>query len=238
METPQKWKEDELIVVMDFYFDNYLSIPDKNSSQIIELSTFLRRMKKMLYGYVNKKYRTPSGVYMKLMNFHATNEKHSGKGLGNASSLDKEIFNKYKENPKELKKRASIIREIIENNNSPIISSDDDISSEEGKVIIRYHRYRERNRKIVERKKKKVQKQTGNLICECCNFNFGKTYGKHGEGFIECHHITPLSEIKGVEKTKLDDLTLLCSNCHRMIHHSRPWLTLEQLRKIILANQN
>jgi 5-methylcytosine-specific restriction protein A len=28
-------------------------------------------------------------------------------------------------------------------------------------------------------------------------------------------------------------LELVCSNCHRMIHRRRPWLTIEQLRSIL-----
>ena len=35
------------------------------------------------------------------------------------------------------------------------------------------------------------------------------------------------------EKTKLEDLVLLCSNCHRMVHRSKPWLSIEGLKRII-----
>lgn len=39
-----------------------------------------------------------------------------------------------------------------------------------------------------------------------------------GKGYIECHHLIPLSNFQVIKETKLDDLALLCSNCHRMIH--------------------
>ena len=74
------------------------------------------------------------------------------------------------------------------------------------------------------------------LICDGCNFDFNKIYGSRGEGFIECHHKKPVSEIKKGEKTKLKDLIVLCSNCHRMIHRKKPWLTLSELKELIEKN--
>lgn len=55
--------------------------------------------------------------------------------------------------------------------------------------------------------------------CKICNFNFKEVYGDIGEGFIEVHHIVPISSIKN--NYKIDpkkDLIPLCSNCHRMVH--------------------
>jgi 5-methylcytosine-specific restriction protein A len=31
-------------------------------------------------------------------------------------------------------------------------------------------------------------------------------------------------------KTRLIDLALVCANCHRMLHRSRPWPTIAELR--------
>lgn len=53
---------------------------------------------------------------------------------------------------------------------------------------------------------------------EACGFEFEKTYGEIGKGYIECHHLIPLSNFKVNKETKLEGLALLCSNCHRMIH--------------------
>ncbi|MBF2046511.1 MAG: HNH endonuclease [Leptolyngbya sp. IPPAS B-1204] len=33
------------------------------------------------------------------------------------------------------------------------------------------------------------------LSCSVCNFNFGKTFGQLGEGFIHVHHLCPISKI-------------------------------------------
>ncbi|MDP6032209.1 MAG: HNH endonuclease [Alphaproteobacteria bacterium] len=42
-----------------------------------------------------------------------------------------------------------------------------------------------------------------------------------------------MSKLEVGERTKLSDLVLLCSNCHRMVHRKRPWLTVRELRELI-----
>ena len=69
-------------------------------------------------------------------------------------------------------------------------------------MLTRLHRYRERDRGIVERRKAKVLKEAGTLACEACGFDFRKVYGPRGDGFIECHHTQPVSALKPGEKTK------------------------------------
>jgi 5-methylcytosine-specific restriction protein A len=109
----------------------------------------------------------------------------------------------------------------------------DEEEAEEGRILNRVHRYRERDRDIVTRKKDVFLKQHGRLCCEACSFDFALRYGSAGDGFIECHHTRPASELKPGDKTKMSDLALLCSNCHRMGHRKRPWLSLDRLRDLI-----
>jgi len=57
-------------------------------------------------------------------------------------------------------------------------------------------------------------------VCFVCGFDFEKVYGERGKGFIEVHHLSPLSELGG-SKISIDpvqDMRPLCSNCHSMIH--------------------
>ena len=74
------------------------------------------------------------------------------------------------------------------------------------------------------------------LKCEVCGFDFKKVYGKLGAGYIEVHHKKPVSD--GERITDLDnDLVMLCSNCHRMIHRGRDhMITVEELKRIIDSN--
>ena len=70
------------------------------------------------------------------------------------------------------------------------------------------------------------------LKCEVCGFDFEKVYGQLGAGYIEVHHKKPVSD--GVRITDLNnDLVMLCSNCHRMIHRGRNhMITVEELKRI------
>ncbi len=36
-------------------------------------------------------------------------------------------------------------------------------------------------------------------------------------------------------QTSVDDITVLCANCHRMIHRRKPALSLTELKQIIEA---
>jgi len=103
----------------------------------------------------------------------------------------------------------------------------------EGKEKYVRHKTRERNPEIILQKKKEFILEHGKLFCEVCNFDFETIYGERGEGFIECHHNIPLHEEEKERITKTSDLTLLCSNCHRMIHRKKKWLTISELKKIL-----
>ena len=54
-----------------------------------------------------------------------------------------------------------------------------------------------------------------------------------GEGFIECHHVTPISQLRPDTVVTWKDLILVCSNCHRMIHRKTNLTTIEELRFLI-----
>ena len=74
--------------------------------------------------------------------------------------------------------------------------------------------------------------------CQACGFEFKEKYGEFGKDYIECHHENVLSERPENEweeevKTSLNAVKVLCSNCHRMIHHKRPALTFDQLLQLL-----
>jgi hypothetical protein len=57
--------------------------------------------------------------------------------------------------------------------------------------------------------------------------------GDRGIGFIECHHTKPVSMLDGESRTHIDDLAMVCSNCHRTIHRTRPWLSIGELKSLL-----
>lgn len=73
------------------------------------------------------------------------------------------------------------------------------------------------------------------VVCMGCGFSFESTYGAIGSGFIEVHHIKPISSLGGsasVDPTT--DLVVLCSNCHSIVHRKRPSpLSLDALRNLV-----
>lgn len=115
-----------------------------------------------------------------------------------------------------------------------LTQEDDEFS--EGKILLKKHLQRERNVKLIELSKKKFIEQNGHLYCEICKFDFAKTYGELGEKFIEAHHIKPVSQMVENEKTRIDDIVMVCSNCHSMIHRKKPWLSMPELKNILRKN--
>jgi hypothetical protein len=46
-----------------------------------------------------------------------------------------------------------------------------------------------------------------------------------------------LADLAAERLTRLSDLALLCSNCHRMVHRRRPWLRLGQLTSLLTTHR-
>lgn len=77
------------------------------------------------------------------------------------------------------------------------------------------------------------------LKCAVCLFDFGRTYGPHGEGFIHVHHLRPVSGLGGKKEVNpKSDMAVLCANCHSMVHRYKDkTLSLDQLKEIMLASR-
>lgn len=74
--------------------------------------------------------------------------------------------------------------------------------------------------------------------CNVCDFDFYITYGELGEGYIHVHHITPISEANSkYQVNPITDLIPLCPNCHSMVHKRKKPISPEELKQIILKNQ-
>lgn len=99
-----------------------------------------------------------------------------------------------------------------------VVIEDDESAFPEGAEKYRLHKARERDPGIILRAKAKRYKEMGKLECEICGTDFHLIYGDLGNGFIEAHHKIPVSQLDGAKSTKIDDLALVCSNCHRMLH--------------------
>lgn len=115
---------------------------------------------------------------------------------------------------------------------TPPVSRD---TFEEGRTLERRHKQKERSADLVRNAKLEFKNKHGRLYCEVCGFDFKEAYGKLGEGFIEAHHVMPVSELKESTLVRIDDLAMVCANCHRMIHRKRPWLSHTELKTILIG---
>ena len=108
----------------------------------------------------------------------------------------------------------------------------------EGKIVERTHKSRERNNQVISLAKEKFKNLHGRLFCQVCDFDFEKIYGQVGKEFIEGHHTVAVSDMAPDHKTKVEDIAMLCANCHRMVHKKRPWLTMKDLGKLLEIKKN
>jgi|GEM_PF-3323734 len=234
------WSRDELILALDLYMRHRAAPPAKDAPEIQELSDVLNNLGAVLGQRTSGTYRNENGVYMKLMNFRRLDPQYTAdgkKGLSRGNKDEAFVWSEFAGNPVRLAEVAQFIRaNVTKHANDSDLAGPEEPSieeAEEGRVATRVHRYRERDRRLVEKVKSQALKKHGRLFCVACNFDFSKQYGDAGAGIIDVHHTKPVHTMQPGEKTKVSDLVLLCSNCHRVVHSRRKWLTVEELRSAL-----
>lgn len=115
--------------------------------------------------------------------------------------------------------------------------TEDDEEFPEGKANLRSHLIRERNTRLIKSAKQQYFQKNPDMKCQICGFSFVEVYGEIGKQYLEGHHIKPVSELDDGCKTKIEDIILICANCHRMIHRKRPWLDINSIQKLIHKDQ-
>lgn len=238
------WSRDELILALDLYMRYRASLPGKDSQEVEELSKVLNQLGIVLRQRTETTYRNTNGVYMKLMNFRRLDPDYVAegkKGLIRGNQDEARVWDQFASDPLRLSKVARFIRLGISQLpfNEDLAGPDEPgiEEAEEGRLATRMHRYRERDRRLVDAAKAQAMKLYGRLACAACGFDFSKRYGVLGTNIIDVHHAKPVHTMMPGEKTNVADLVLLCSNCHRIIHSKRTWLSVEDV-KSALASSN
>jgi len=72
-------------------------------------------------------------------------------------------------------------------------------------------------------------------VCEVCGFD---AYAVYGEDYCKVHHLTPLADLEEESKTTLEDVAIVCANCHRIIRVDCPPLTIEEIRQRLQPGRN
>jgi 5-methylcytosine-specific restriction protein A len=235
------WTEDELVLAGSLVVKNGWRELRTRDVDVQELSELLRSLPvhepeaRALPGF-----RSPDSVSRKTTDFMTNHPLYSGKATrcGKPTLLMIEAFTKREA---EMLQAAEAIEEGIASGDlhrlpeQPDEVDEDGSTAIEGRLLVRRALARERDPKLRALKIKQARLNGSPLRCEVCAFDFARTYGDLGDGYIEVHHVTPL-HASGTRETKLADLACLCANCHRMCHRSRPgesWRTPAALREQI-----
>lgn len=73
-------------------------------------------------------------------------------------------------------------------------------------------------------------------ICQICYFDFERTYGELGRGFIHVHHRADLALADDErEVNPITDLIPVCPNCHAILHTETPAMDSDKLKARIEA---
>lgn len=227
------WTRDELILALDLYHSSPGARGNAKNAGVVELSELLQELPIHSPDLRPPNFRNANGVAMKLGNFLAYDPDYRGAGLLQGAQLEQDLWNEFAEDQAQLKQIALAIREnypIVKHAEMQILN---DEGVEEGGILLVLHKHYERDKSIICRKKKEVFEKNMALRCEVCDFDFARIYGDLGSQFCECHHTKPVATMKHGEKTKLSDLSIVCANCHRMLHRTRDVLSIETLKAIL-----
>lgn len=130
-------------------------------------------------------------------------------------------------------KPLNIKKTVIEPDN-------DDRLYNEGRERLKMHirLEKERNPYVIKDAKAAFLKRHGRLYCQICGFDFKEVYGDIGKNFAEGHHRKMIADMdKEGEAITIDDIAIVCSNCHAMLHRCDPPITVEELRDIVENNR-
>lgn len=217
------WSTDETLLVLDLLLRTWPTVPGASSREVGELSNVLRRLRIHGDKGKNEKFRNADGVYMKLQNLASLHPDRLGRFKGLRTSItDRAVWERYWARPevvralvKEIKLGVEVVAAVGSMDGQ---DTDDEMEAREGTVLTLVHRVRERHKGFRGRLLKRVEREHGSAKCEACSFSPAKR--KDGSRFasvLEAHHNVPLAAV-GSTQTKLSDLSLLCANCHRLVH--------------------
>ncbi|WP_079141833.1 HNH endonuclease [Streptomyces sp. LUP30] len=235
------WTEDELVLAGALVVKNAWRELRTSDPRVHELSDLLRSLPIHRSDVLAlPSFRSPDSVSRKTTDFMTNHQSYPGKATrcGKPTLV---MIDAFTEREAVMLQAAKTIEEGIGSGELHRIPPQPDevdetgVSAVEGRLLARWALSRERNSKLRAQKIARVRQDGGPLRCEVCDFDFARTYGDLGDGYIEVHHVTPL-HVSGNRETALDDLACVCANCHRMCHRTRPgesWRTPASLRELL-----
>lgn len=235
MARRQNWSTEEIYLATELLWANDKSLIDRKDSRVLALSKLLKGQRPQ---NTDPSFRSPSSVARKIQNIYDKLPEHTSRTKkSNGSRLEVEVVKAFLADEVQAYSRALAIskkfkRRAEENLEEELLQMEvSQLGLEGGKRLVAHYRI-ERDSKIREQKILQLRQSTEGVACEACGFSFEEKYGKRGHEFIEVHHTNFLSK-SGEIRTSISDLVGLCSNCHRMIHRTEPWLTPGELAELL-----
>ncbi|MGW7466828.1 HNH endonuclease [Streptomyces xantholiticus] len=232
------WTRDELLLACALVVEDGWQELREDGPRVADLSGLLRSLP-IHEGAAQSipKFRSIGSVSCKTADLPSNHPDYTGTRT-KGGRQDKEVITAFMARPAEMLDAAAALRQGIGTGELHMLPKDPDEVDDEGNVAIegrlltRWALHRECDRKLRTRKIAYAEKLGRPLQCEVCTFDFGRSYGVLGKGYIEVHHVLSL-HLSGPREAKLEDLALLCANCHHVCHKSRSgesWRTPAALR--------
>ncbi|MFD8568245.1 HNH endonuclease [Streptomyces sp. NPDC059639] len=233
------WSRDELLLACALVAQNDWHELRQGDTNVVDLSELLRSLPtNQGAAQADSRFRSPNSVSRKTTDIATAHPDYAGAPTRGGKPT-RDVVADFLEQPTEMLAAARAIRAGIDSGELHAIPPQPDEAGEageatarEGRLLARWALFRERDRGLRDRKIRQARQRGEALRCEVCTFDFQRTYGDLGNGYIEVHHRRPLY-VSGPTETGLDDLAFLCANCHRMCHKGfagKSWRTPDELR--------
>lgn len=227
------WTRDEIVLACALVYENDWRGLRAWQLPVRKLSALLRENAAGGHGIAEPAYRSVNSVQRKTFDLATRHPDYRGKPTKGGRG-DREVLKQFLADPERMLAEAVEITELMRTDQLGV--SDPTSQASEGDVLMRLHKTRERNPALRRAKIREATSGGRSLRCEVCRFDFEAMYGQIGAGYIEVHHVLPL-HASGPTISRLRDLSLLCANCHRIVHRSRNWITPSHLLEL-LEDQN
>jgi hypothetical protein len=109
------------------------------------------------------------------------------------------------------------------------LASEEKRGAREGAAMVREITYFARNRALAERVKRERS-----YTCQVCGFSPRREFGEaYAQTSLDCHHHDPIAVVRKERLTNDSDVSVVCANCHRLLHVRRPLpLTVAEAQEI------